>query len=148
MPTQTLFRRCAAVVWSLTSVAAACAGSAQVVLENELTGGSSRAWVLHEIVRTPIAGTACLSGAIYTFTVSHDLQVTQCQAGHLATSHHTWTVHDDLEGATTLIVTGIGTYAVTLQDARPGPGPRRLRIQARDTGPGWPADENLHANEN
>lgn len=146
MPTQALRRRCAAVAWLLTSAAAPCAATAQAVLERELTGGSSRAWVLHEIVRTPIAGTACLSGAIYTFTVSHDLQVTRCQAGRLATSHHTWTVHDDQEGATTLIVTGIGTYTVTLQDVRPGP--RRLRLHARDTALGWPADEDLHANEN
>lgn len=146
MPTQAMRCLGAAIVWLLTSAAAPHAAAAEAALEQVLSGGSSRAWVLHEIVRPPIAGTECVSGAIYTFTVSHDMQVTRCQAGHLATSRHTWAIQKE-GSATTLVVTGIGTYAVTLQDA--GPGPRRLRFHALVAAPGWPAgDEELHMDEN
>ena len=106
-------------------------------IEQQLTGGSSRAWNLHDIVRSPTAGDGCTSGATYTFAVSHDLQVTRCQRGHLVTSHHAWTVQTDKEGTLTLVITGVGTYAAAVQDGLPGP--RRLQLHPRSVIPGWPA---------
>ncbi len=122
---------------------APCAACAEVSLEQQLTGGSSRAWTLHKVVRPPIAGDGCTSGATYTFAASHDLQVTRCQHGRLVASHHAWTVQTDQEGTLTLVITGVGTYAAVVRDARPGP--RRLRLHAKSVMTGWPAgDEELH----
>lgn len=136
----------AGVAGLLGLAAAPCAACAETSLEQQLTGGSSRAWTLHEVVRPPIAGDACTSGATYTFAASHDLQVTRCQHGRLAASHHAWTVRTDQEGAPTLVITGVGSYAATIRDARPDP--RRLRLHPSSVMPGWPADdEELHMDD-
>ncbi len=146
MPTRTTRRRCAAIAGVLLLAVAPYAVGAQGDLEQQLTGGSSRAWVLHRIVRPPVASDACVSGATYTFAASHDLQVTRCQDGRLATSHHAWAVQGGQGDAPTLVVTGMGTYTVMLRDARPGP--RLLHLHARSTLPGWPGgDEELYTDE-
>lgn len=136
----------AGIAGLLGLAAAPCAVCAETGLEQQLTGGSSRAWTLRGIVRPPVAGDSCTSGATYTFAASHDLQVTRCQHGHLVASHHAWTIRTDQGGAPTLVITGVGTYAARVQDARPGP--RRLQLHARSVMPGWPAgDEELYMDD-
>ncbi len=133
LPRTFLCRWLAGIAGLLGLAAAPCTAD---VIEQQLTGGSSRAWNLHEIVRSPTAGDGCTSGATYTFAVSHDLQVTRCQRGHLVTSHHAWTVQTDKEGTLTLVVTGVGTYAAAVLHSLPGP--RRLQLHPRSVIPGWP----------
>ena len=125
---------------------APCAAGARDTFVQQLTGGSSRAWVLQEIIQPATAGDACTAGAVYTFAASHDLQVTRCQGGRLVASHHAWTVSNGTDGAPTLVVTGIGTYEAMFQHT--GPGPRRLRLNPRRAIPGWPSGgEELHMND-
>ncbi len=146
LPHISLHHWLAGIAGLLGLAVAPCAVGAEISLEQQLTGGSSRAWTLHEVVRPPLAGDGCTSGATYTFAASHDLQVTQCQHGHLVASHHAWTVRTDQEGALTLVITGVGTYAATVRDARPGP--RRLRLHPWNVMPGWPVgDEELHMDD-
>lgn len=146
LPRAPLHHWLAGIAGLLGLAAAPCAACADDTFEQQLTGGSSRAWNLHEIVRLPTAGDGCVSGATYTFATSHDLQVTRCQHGRFVTSHHAWTVRTDQEGALTLVITGVGTYAAGIQDAQPGP--RRLWLHTKSVMPGWPAgDEELYMND-
>ncbi len=146
LPRVPLRLRLAGVAGLLGLAVAPCAACAETSLEQQLTGGSSRAWTLHELVRPPVAGDSCTSGATYTFAASHDLQVTRCQDGRLVASHHAWTVSNGVDGAPTLVITGIGTYEATFQ--HPRPGPRQLRLHPRRAVPGWPSgDEELHMND-
>lgn len=128
----------AVAIW-LGLAAVPALAQAQEGPEWQLTGGSSRAWVLRRFVRTPDPGDACVSGAVYTFATTHDLAVSSCQQGHVVTSHHTWSVSQAGEGGATLAITGLGTYDLRFQASRHRP--RLMRLEARGATPLQPAIE-------
>ncbi len=113
--------------------------------EERLTGGSSRAWVLQRFVQPAGPGSACSSGKIYTFAVTHDLIVSRCTNGQIVPSHYTWSISGRDAGDPTLMIDGMGAFLLSFH--RPGAGTYRMRLRAKGTAQTPGIDEEFSLDE-
>lgn len=97
--------------------------------EQQLTGGSSRAWTLQRFVQPAGAGNACSAGEIYTFAATHELTVSRCTDGRVVPSHHSWSISGTDGDAATLAIDGVGIFLLRFD--RPGAGGYRMRLRAK-----------------
>ena len=103
------------------------AQAAETALEQELTGGSSRAWMEEGGPVPARAGAGCGMPDSFTFATTREVLVGRCIQGRPVSTRYTWRV-EIRDGRTSLIVTGLGDYAV--MDAEPdAQGARRLLLR-------------------
>lgn len=129
-----------AASWLLLTTAPCLAARSGV--PEQLTGNSSRAWVVERSEPSRVQGLACAVEDTYTFTINHELDVNRCESGHMRPRRYTWSVKQAANGPV-LAVAGAGEYALSFE--RYPPAPRRLRLQPLGTGPA--ADLVLQSNE-
>jgi len=129
---------------ALLTVCVTAPGSAPAsTLEQELTGGSSRAWFE---ARASPPGASCATPDSFTFETTHHLTIDRCIGGHRTSSRHGWR----LEGAAPkaqLHISALGLYAIIDEPGAPGTNSRRLSLHPVGDPPGRQAIE-LEALEN
>jgi len=112
-------------------------------LEQELTGGSSRAWFE---ARASPPGASCGTPDSFTFEATHHLTIDRCTGGHRTSSRHAWR----LEGAAPQVrlhISALGLYAIIDEPGAPGTSSRRLSLHPAGDAPGRQSIE-LEALEN
>lgn len=127
-----LARRC--LLLSLGSALLPGFAGAQDAPAQRLTGGSSRAWTLHRIVRPPVAGSACSSGEVYTFAVTQELTVNRCRDGRLVESRHAWSISGADADEPKLTIAGMGSYVLSFHLSGAGGSVMRLRAPGAQPG--------------
>lgn len=91
-------------------------------LERTLTGGASRAWMMG-------AEGPCGVADSFTFATDHRLFISRCIGGRLVTTRHTWQFQAR-DGATSLMISNLGTFDLLEVGAGVLPGSRAIRLRA------------------
>ncbi|HYC54214.1 MAG TPA: hypothetical protein VEL28_04675 [Candidatus Binatia bacterium] len=81
-----------------------------------LTGDASRIWVHEKTVQTMGAGNSCVSGRQYEFRQNRLLDITECIGGELRRSQHQWSLEQESEIDTALVVDGAKRYLIRFKD--------------------------------
>lgn len=103
--------------------------------EWQLTGGSSRAWVLQRFVRPATPESVCSAGKVYTFAMTHELTVSWCRNGRVVQSCHIWSITEAGGQGPTLAIAGIGAFLLQFQKSGAGGSRARLRMMSTRPGP-------------
>jgi len=120
--------------------------AAALALEQELTGGSSRAWFEGSALPPGPTHASCDTPDSFTFETTHHLTIDRCIGGRWTSSRHAWR----LEGAaprTQLHISTLGLYVIIGERGAPGANNRRLSLHPAGDAPGRQSIE-LEAFEN